>query len=337
MNNDELLRESVSRLEQALAAERSRRDEAEATLAGLRCITDAGDLAATDAALLEGLQPLLRYQAAAILLRSREDGEVFAATSAGHSALLTLRWRSGPLLERVLGGQTVALFDLRRTPELAALAETSDIRSALCVPLSTSTRAALLLGVHDQPAFFTQRQVALAQGFAQTATRVLENLGAREHRHRRQIAEEQAAALARTNAALREQVATIGAQLDTIHAQQAQIQRLRAPVLQVGPQTLVVPVVGELDQEALVEITETLLHAISERRARRVILDLTGFESADAAIADRLRSLARAIALLGARCVLTGLRPALALTLSDSALEVMAFATLADAVAAIRD
>ncbi len=336
MSTDEILRESISRLEQTLEVERSRRAEAEATLAGLRCITDASDLAATDEALATGLQPLLHYQTAAVFLPSAVDPEVFAA-SAKHPALVGLRWRGGPLLTRVLAGQPVAIFDIRQAPELAGLGESSDIRSALCVPLSTSSRAAVLLCVHDQPAFFSPRHVALARGFSQTAIRMLANLGAREHAHHLQLAEAQATSLTRTNAALREQVELIQAQIETIQAQRARIQRLAAPVLQVARQTLVVPLIGELDHDALVHITETLLFAVTQRRARRVILDLTGFESvaSGSGVADRIRSLTRATELLGARCAITGLRPALAQALADTPLEVRAFATLADALAVL--
>ncbi|MFV8753753.1 STAS domain-containing protein [Nannocystaceae bacterium ST9] len=328
MISDEILRESISRLEQALAVERTRREEAEGTLAGIRCIVDAPDLAATDALLLAGLQPLLRYRSAAVLVRDVDDPESFVATHADLPALAALRWRVGPLLQRVLAGQVVGLYDIRRAPELATLAEDPDIRSALCVPLSTAERPALLLGVHPEPAFFSQRHVTLARGFSQTASHVLESLGAREHLHHRRLAEQQAGALARVNEALREQLATI-------QSQRQQIRRLSAPILQVGPSVLVVPLIGELDHDALVHVTETLLHAIGDRRARNVILDFTGFDSTDLGVLDRLQSLVRAAALLGARCRITGVRPRLATLLADATLEVSAHATLADALAAI--
>lgn len=329
MSDGEILRESVSRLERALAVERARRDEAESTLAGIRCITEAPDLAATDEALLTGLQPMLRYRSAAVLLRSPAEPETFVASIADHPALAALRWQIGPLLTRVLAGQTIAVYDVRRTPELATLADAPDIRSAICVPLSTLERPAVLIGVHEQPAFFAQQQVTLARGFSHTAIPVLESLDAREHAHHRRQAEDEAAHLARTNEVLREQLATI-------QAQRLEIQRLSAPMLRVARQTLVVPLIGELDHDALIHATETLLHAISEHRARSVILDFTGFESSDPGVGDRIQSLTRAAALLGARCLITGLRPTIALALADVAFDARAYATLADALAALR-
>lgn len=329
MSERELLRETVSRLEQALAAERTRREEAEATLAGLRCIAEAPDVAATDATLVAGLQPLLRYQAAAVFARSAEDPEVFVATVAGRPELAALRWRGGSLLRRVLAGQAVALFDVGRSPELAGLGEAPDLRSALVVPLLTEAREAVLLAVHGEAAFFSPRHVALAAGFSRTATQVLGNLAAREHAHHRRAAEERAAALARTNEVLEEQLATI-------RAQQIQIQRLAAPLLQVGRDALVMPLIGDLDADALAHVTEALLVAITERRARAVILDLTGLETTDAALPERLHAVVRAAELVGARCIVTGVRPALAAVLADAGttLGTRTLRTLADGLAA---
>lgn len=325
MTEDELLRESIARLEQSLAAERTRREEAEAALAGIRCIAEATDGAALDAALLAGLQPLLRYQTAAVLVRAADEPEVFRAGGGDHPALSALRWRVGPQLRRVLAGQTIALYDVRRSPELAALADAPDIRSALVVPLLAGEREAVLLAAHAEPAFFSPRHVALASGFARTAATVIDSLTAREHAQQRRLAEERAAALARSNELLQ-------AQLETIRAQQLQIQRLAAPVLQVERHVLVVPLVGDLDPDALARVTESLLQAITDRRARTVILDLTGLETADVALPERLRTLVRAAELIGARCLVTGIRPQVAATLveADVSLGVRACATLAD-------
>lgn len=330
IDDSELLGESVVRLEQALAAERSHREEAEATLAGIRGIIAAPDLAATDAALLAGLAALLRYQAGAVLVPG-DDG-VLVAVAGEHPALRSLRWSEGPLLRRVLAGQVVALFDVRRSPELAALGETAEVRSALCVPLRTSQRAAVLLGVHAEAAFFTPRHVALARGFSQTVRPALESLAAREDAHHRRLAEEQAAALTRHNEALRAQIE----QLQTIRAQQERIRRLSAPVLQIDRQVLVVPVIGDLGHESTIGITEALLHAITERRARVVILDLTGLDTVDAGVSARLGGLSRAVALVGARCLVTGIPPRIAAALADcgAANVVRAFATLADGLRA---
>jgi anti-anti-sigma regulatory factor len=324
--SDEFLHEHIGELEQALAAERALREEAEATIAGLRCIATAEGLDATDQALCSSLRPLLQYQYAAMLRGEGDPPELLRARVAELPVLADLRWREGPLRRRILAGQTVALYDVRKTPELAARLDAAELRSLLCVPLSIVGRPAVLIGTHERPAFFTTHHVALARRFAQTATRVLESLDAREHAQQAQLAEERATALARTNEALREQ-------LDTIAAQRQQIEQLRAPVLLVAERTLVVPLIGEFDQDAFVDVIESLLRAVTAHRARTIIIDLTSFESPDLGAVARIESLARTTAMLGARCQLSGLRPTTAQALSSVSLGLRAHATLADALA----
>lgn len=328
--SDELLHETIGRLEQQLAAERVGRYEAEATLAALRCVVEAEDRQTVERALGEALRPLLHYQRVVLLVGHGDPPGPLHASVADHPSLAAMRWSEGPLRRRVLAGQAVALYDVRQTPELAEQLDAPELRSLLCVPLSTDEHPALLIGAHAQPAFFTARHVTLARGFAQTARRVLDTLDARDQAHQRQIAEARALALTRNNEALREQ-------LLTIQAQRHQIQRLRAPLMVVERHTLVVPLVGELDHDALLDVTESVLHAIAEHHARTIIVDLTGFESTTADVAERLASLARTTASLGARCLLSGLSPRLAIALARSAkVGLQTHATLADALASLR-
>lgn len=203
-SGEESLRESVSRLEQALAAERSRREVAEATLGGLRVLAEASSLGETDTALLVGLAPLLLYEEG-VVLAGAADGE-FAAVASTCAGLAAVRWALGPLLARVLAGQSVAIFDVQRTAELGRLAAVPGVRSALCMPVVTSRRAAVLVGVHPEPAFFSPRHVALARGFAPTAARVLESLETKEHLHGLEIAAERAAQLEQANRTLERRV-----------------------------------------------------------------------------------------------------------------------------------
>ena len=62
---------------------------------------------------------------------------------------------------------------------------------------------------------------------------------------------------------------------------------------------------------------ERLLHEIVKNQARFVIIDLTGVEVIDTSTADHFMKLVKAVGLIGARCVLTGIRPAVAQTLVD--------------------
>ena len=97
-----------------------------------------------------------------------------------------------------------------------------------------------------------------------------------------------------------------------VEQQRQQILMLSAPILDVGENTLAVPLIGSLSTERLNEISERLLPAVQSQRRRFVILDLTGCSELDPGGALGLGKLNRAIELLGSRAVLTGIHPLLA-------------------------
>lgn len=323
---DEALQEAVVRLEQALSAERRQRAEAEAVVAGLRAIAAAPTFAATDAALLVYLQSLLGFSAGALLVRDA-DG-LLRERASTDPRLVGLTLTVGPLLTRVLAGQPAAIFELSRAPDLAPLAALPGLRSALCLGLTTSSRTALLIGAHPEPAAFSPRHTALARSFAQVAAPVLDSFAAREEAQHRHLAEARAKSLEVSNAILREQLATIV-------RQQAQIQRLSAPIASVWQGVVMVPIVGTMDDDQIGGLSERLLKAVCDQRARVAILDLTGLEAVDAATGERLRAIVRAVRLLGARCHITGIRPALAVAFVQQDMRgILSFGTLADGLAA---
>jgi rsbT co-antagonist protein RsbR len=86
-------------------------------------------------------------------------------------------------------------------------------------------------------------------------------------------------------------------------------------VLELWKDTLVLPVIGVVDTQRSAQMTERLLSEVATRRAKSVIVDLTGVEVLDTATADRFASLAKAVRLLGARCIVTGIQPAVAQTM----------------------
>ena len=109
--------------------------------------------------------------------------------------------------------------------------------------------------------------------------------------------------------------------LSTVDSQRREILTLSAPILDVGRDVLAVPIIGSLDPHRSVEIAERLLHAVVDRRARHVILDLTGSGALDAAGADHLKRMVGALRMLGARVILTGIQPAMAMTLLDAGVD----------------
>ncbi|KIG19516.1 RsbR, positive regulator of sigma-B [Enhygromyxa salina] len=87
---------------------------------------------------------------------------------------------------------------------------------------------------------------------------------------------------------------------------------LSAPALEVWDGVVVIPVLGALDERRGLDLVESTLAAVQRYRTRVVIVDLTGASVDSASSAEQLARLSRAVALLGAKCVLAGIRPALA-------------------------
>jgi anti-anti-sigma regulatory factor len=131
-------------------------------------------------------------------------------------------------------------------------------------------------------------------------------------------------------------VAQLNQSLALVERQRQEILELSAPVLEVGDRTLAVPLIGSLDRARAAEVAGRLLSAISERRARTVILDLTGAASLDGSSAELLIHMIRAIKLLGARPIMTGIRPALARWMVESGLDLADAAILRSLADGIR-
>jgi len=92
-----------------------------------------------------------------------------------------------------------------------------------------------------------------------------------------------------------------------IATQQESIRKLSMPILQVRDQLLIAPLVGALDARRARELTENLLVAIRDRRARGVVLDITGVPEVDTATAGYLIQACDAAQLMGAKIVITGI------------------------------
>jgi rsbT co-antagonist protein RsbR len=103
--------------------------------------------------------------------------------------------------------------------------------------------------------------------------------------------------------------------IEVIEEQTRAINELSTPIMEVWDGVLVLPIVGSMDARRSVVIMDSLLARIVSSQSRCVIIDVTGVENVDTGTADALVKVVRAAALLGAHCVLTGLRPTVAQTL----------------------
>lgn len=109
--------------------------------------------------------------------------------------------------------------------------------------------------------------------------------------------------------------AGLAEQLATVEAQRQVIQELSVPILPVGPDTLVLPLVGALDSTRAQLLLERALDSVASQGARVLILDVTGVAVLDTAVARALLQVAAGARLLGAEATLVGIRPEVAQTL----------------------
>ena len=123
----------------------------------------------------------------------------------------------------------------------------------------------------------------------------------------------------------------------TIEKQREAIRELSTPIMEVWDDVLVLPVVGVLDTRRSMEIMNTLLGTIVANQSKCVIIDITGVEVVDTKTADYLLKVVHAAQLLGARCVLTGINPAVAQTLVEIGADLSAVTTLRNLKAGLFD
>jgi rsbT co-antagonist protein RsbR len=92
-----------------------------------------------------------------------------------------------------------------------------------------------------------------------------------------------------------------------ISQQSEAIQELSTPVLVVRERLLLIPIVGLLDTHRARHLTESLLHAVREHRAKVVVIDITGVAAVDSKVANHLFQTVAAAQLMGAQSIVTGL------------------------------
>lgn len=124
--------------------------------------------------------------------------------------------------------------------------------------------------------------------------------------------------------------------LEENERQRAIIQELSVPILPVSANTLVVPVVGNLDDRRMLILQERLLHAIARSTIQRAIIDISGIPLVDSRVAQGILDVVRQTRLLGAETVLVGVRPEVAQALVTLGVDLHAMHTFRDLEAALR-
>jgi rsbT co-antagonist protein RsbR len=123
---------------------------------------------------------------------------------------------------------------------------------------------------------------------------------------------------------------------EVIHKQQREMLELSTPVVKLWDGVLALPLIGTLDSERTQVVMESLLQSIVETGAGIAIIDITGVPTVDTLVAQHLMKTVAAARLMGAECIISGIRPQIAATIVHLGVElrtVVTKATLADAFA----
>lgn len=98
----------------------------------------------------------------------------------------------------------------------------------------------------------------------------------------------------------------------TINEQARRITEMSTPLIPITDDVVVVPLIGVIDSTRAQRLLASVLTGVQQRGAKVAILDITGVTDMDAHVVAVLHQVAKAVQLLGARVVLTGIRPEIA-------------------------
>ncbi|GAA4979246.1 STAS domain-containing protein [Streptomyces hyderabadensis] len=123
---------------------------------------------------------------------------------------------------------------------------------------------------------------------------------------------------------------------ELIARQRLQLLEVATPVIKLWEGIVAVPLIGTLDSARSQVVMESLLEAIVAQRAQYAILDITGVPTVDSLVAQHLMKTVAAARLMGAECIVSGIRPAIAQTIVHLGIDlgtILTRAGLADALA----
>jgi len=123
---------------------------------------------------------------------------------------------------------------------------------------------------------------------------------------------------------------------EVINRQQREMLELSTPVVKLWEGILAIPMIGTLDSARTQVVMETLLNKVVETGAQIAILDITGVPTVDTLVAQHLLKTVTALRLMGAECIISGVRPQIAQTIVHLGVDLQGVTTkanLADALA----
>jgi len=123
---------------------------------------------------------------------------------------------------------------------------------------------------------------------------------------------------------------------EVINRQQREMLELSTPVVKLWEGILALPMIGTLDSSRTQVVMENLLQKVVETGAQIAILDITGVPTVDTLVAQHLLKTVTALRLMGAECIISGVRPQIAQTIVHLGVDLQGVTTkanLADALA----
>lgn len=152
-----------------------------------------------------------------------------------------------------------------------------------------------------------------------------------------EIVEERTATLRSALASMQAREKALKETVEELERTQKSVEALSAPILPVLPRVLVLPIIGNLSPERAQLVSKNVLQATYERRARAVILDITGLPVLDTELAQKLIATSKAAQLLGTRVALVGIQPEVAQTLTALQIDFRDLQIYADLESAIEN
>ena len=122
-----------------------------------------------------------------------------------------------------------------------------------------------------------------------------------------------------------------------IGRQSEAIRELSTPVLRIRDRLLLLPLIGIVDTHRAQAITETVLRAIRETRARVVVIDVTGVATIDSKVANHLLQTVTSARLMGAYTIVTGVSADVAQSMVALGIELSPFVTVGDLQGGLED
>ncbi|MGP4039897.1 RsbT co-antagonist protein RsbRA [Gracilibacillus sp. D59] len=113
----------------------------------------------------------------------------------------------------------------------------------------------------------------------------------------------------------------------TVSLQRMALQELSAPLIPVMDNITVMPLIGTIDTERAKLIMENLLEGVMKHNSEVVLIDITGVPVVDTMVAHHIIQAAEAVRLIGATCILVGIRPEIAQTIVNLGIDLSKFPT----------